>query len=234
MEDKNLDEHWLRLWLLAWQHQAIAWTNVDLTSVRSCGIHLRTTLQQMLMMSILSMCLKITNLRVQLHLPGTNELRCEICGVWNFLHGIFKCYTLQNIRISVLMYTRIQQKRHWNLKVVIVTALLSLEVLRAVRLTALTTSSDNKVVKLTVTNISGDNKSINLTVFNNSSDNNAVKLTASTTPVTIRLSQSQLFDISEFYRIHDSCNFQATTMKSSRFCPISTTTYRDNYPNLLF
>ena len=28
-------------WLVAWWHQAIIWTNVDLSSVRSSGIHLR-------------------------------------------------------------------------------------------------------------------------------------------------------------------------------------------------
>ena len=28
--------------VMAWRHQAITWTNVDLSSVRSCGIHLRT------------------------------------------------------------------------------------------------------------------------------------------------------------------------------------------------
>ena len=34
-------QHWLRSWLVAWQHQAITWTDVDLSSsIRSCGIHL--------------------------------------------------------------------------------------------------------------------------------------------------------------------------------------------------
>ena len=37
----ELGQHWLRWWLVAWQHQAITWTNVDLSSVRSLGIHLR-------------------------------------------------------------------------------------------------------------------------------------------------------------------------------------------------
>ena len=34
-------QHWLRWWLVAWRHQAITWTNVDLSSVRSNGIHKR-------------------------------------------------------------------------------------------------------------------------------------------------------------------------------------------------
>ena len=28
---KDLGQHWLRLWLVAWQHQAITWTNADLS-----------------------------------------------------------------------------------------------------------------------------------------------------------------------------------------------------------
>ena len=36
----DLGQHWFRQWLVAWRHQAITWTNVDFSSVRSCGIHL--------------------------------------------------------------------------------------------------------------------------------------------------------------------------------------------------
>ena len=39
--DTDRVQYWRRWWLLAWRHQAITWTNVDLSSVRSCGIHLR-------------------------------------------------------------------------------------------------------------------------------------------------------------------------------------------------
>ena len=38
--DIDLGQHWLRQWLAAWWHQAITWTNADLSSVRSSGIHL--------------------------------------------------------------------------------------------------------------------------------------------------------------------------------------------------
>ena len=37
----NVGQHWLSWWLIAWQHQAITWTNVDLSSVGSSGIHMR-------------------------------------------------------------------------------------------------------------------------------------------------------------------------------------------------
>ena len=33
--DIDLGQHWFRQWLVAWWHQAIAWTNDDLSSVRT-------------------------------------------------------------------------------------------------------------------------------------------------------------------------------------------------------
>ena len=39
--DIELGQHWIRWWFLAWQHQTITWTNVDLSSVRFSSIHLR-------------------------------------------------------------------------------------------------------------------------------------------------------------------------------------------------
>ena len=38
--DRELGQHWLREWMVTWRHQAITWTNVDLSSVRSGDIHL--------------------------------------------------------------------------------------------------------------------------------------------------------------------------------------------------
>ena len=34
--------YWLRQWLVAWRHQAITWTNVDWSSVKSSDIHIRS------------------------------------------------------------------------------------------------------------------------------------------------------------------------------------------------
>ena len=59
---------------LAWRHQAITWTNVDLASVMCCGIHLGTILKEMLTMANLNMRLKIISWRSQPHLPGAKEL----------------------------------------------------------------------------------------------------------------------------------------------------------------
>ena len=39
--DTDLDQNWLRYWLVAWRHQAITWSNNDFSRVRFCGIHSR-------------------------------------------------------------------------------------------------------------------------------------------------------------------------------------------------
>ena len=74
--DRDLDQHWLRLWLDAWWHQAITWTNVELSSGGFCGIHLRVILQEVFMNSIHDMCLKSTLLKLLPDLPGDNEIKC--------------------------------------------------------------------------------------------------------------------------------------------------------------
>ena len=61
--------------LNAWQHQAITWTNVDLSSVWSCGIYLRTIPLEMFKISITKLHLKIKYSKSQPHLPEDNELR---------------------------------------------------------------------------------------------------------------------------------------------------------------
>ena len=57
-----------------WRDQAITWTNVDLLSVRSCGIHTRDISQELLQIALLVMSLKFTNLRSQPYLHGAKEL----------------------------------------------------------------------------------------------------------------------------------------------------------------
>ena len=42
--DRDLDQHWLTLWLVAWRNEAIIWTNLDLL-VKFCENFLRATLQ---------------------------------------------------------------------------------------------------------------------------------------------------------------------------------------------
>ena len=75
-------QHWFRQWLVAWWHQAITWTNVDWSSVRSGGIHQRAIFQE-----IHKIWYEFENydLRLHLHLPGAIEL--------NDSHDLVSTYT---------------------------------------------------------------------------------------------------------------------------------------------
>ena len=50
-------------------------TNIDLSSVVFCGIHLSATSHEMLKIYILDMSWEITDLRLHLDLAGANELK---------------------------------------------------------------------------------------------------------------------------------------------------------------
>ena len=56
-------------------HQGIIWTNADVLSITSCSIHLRAISQEMIQLSIIGVILDIAKLRLQPHLPLTNELK---------------------------------------------------------------------------------------------------------------------------------------------------------------
>ena len=45
----ELGQHWLRYWLVAWGHQAITWSHVDLSSVRSSVNHLQAISQEIVL-----------------------------------------------------------------------------------------------------------------------------------------------------------------------------------------
>ena len=57
-----------------WQHQAIAWTNVDISLVRFCGIHLRAIPQQMPKLQFCRMNLNSLLLIIFATFPRGNEL----------------------------------------------------------------------------------------------------------------------------------------------------------------
>ena len=65
--DIELGQHWLRQWLVAWWHQAITWTNVDLSSVRSSDNYLRANSQKTPQPSITKISLKITYRYLRFH-----------------------------------------------------------------------------------------------------------------------------------------------------------------------
>ena len=87
-------QHWLRYWLVAWRHQAITWTNVDSSSMKSSDIHIRAISQEMPQPSIPKIHLKITYSKFHSNFPGANEL---IMVVWWFikacLHGTYWRWT---------------------------------------------------------------------------------------------------------------------------------------------
>ena len=73
--DIDLGQHWFRQWLVAWWHQAITWTNVDLSSARSSGIHLRTISWDIRQPPFTKVSLKFTYLKLIWNLLRANELR---------------------------------------------------------------------------------------------------------------------------------------------------------------
>ena len=66
----NLSQHWFRYWLVAWWHQAITWTSVDILSLGFCSIHLETISEEVLRVSVLEIGLNVTLLESLLLLFG--------------------------------------------------------------------------------------------------------------------------------------------------------------------
>ena len=60
-----------------WRYQAITWTNVVWSSVKSSDIHIKSITQEMHQPSITKICLKITCLQFNSNFPGANKLRPE-------------------------------------------------------------------------------------------------------------------------------------------------------------
>ena len=76
--DRDLSQHWLRESLVAWRHQAITWTNVDLSSGRSSDINLRASLQEIPQPSITEIIWKIKYLEFHSNFPEANELNIPV------------------------------------------------------------------------------------------------------------------------------------------------------------
>ena len=78
---------------IAWRHQAITWTNVDLSSKMFCGIHLKAISQEELM----SLIHHITLLKLHCHIPRRQWIKEWITHVRS--GGRFKnTYELLNLR----------------------------------------------------------------------------------------------------------------------------------------
>ena len=72
IRDMHLSLHWLRKWLVAWRDQAITWTNINLSSVKSSCIHMRPIAQWASKILFSTMALKIILLNLQPHFQETN------------------------------------------------------------------------------------------------------------------------------------------------------------------
>ena len=70
----DLCKYWFRWWLVSWLHQAISWTNVDLTSNVFSGIHLSAILEDIPMNLVHNMHSEITLLILLPLLPGAYKL----------------------------------------------------------------------------------------------------------------------------------------------------------------
>ena len=70
----DLFQHWIRKSLVAWWHQAINCTNVDLPSKVFCGIHPRVISRDMLMNLVCDMCLEIVLLTLQWRHNGRDSV----------------------------------------------------------------------------------------------------------------------------------------------------------------
>ena len=81
---------------MAWRPQAITWTNVDFSSLRSSDVHLRAILFQISQPSVTKISLKIIFVIFYWNLPGASELRHHASPVWLLsTNGIFRCIFLE-------------------------------------------------------------------------------------------------------------------------------------------
>ena len=60
-----------------WQDQAITWTNIDWSLVKSSDSHIRAISKEMPQPSITKIGLKITYIKFHSNFPGANELKSE-------------------------------------------------------------------------------------------------------------------------------------------------------------
>ena len=78
---RKLGQHWHRWWLVAWRHQAITWTNVDLSSVRSGDIVLRAISQQVSQPSITVIGLKKYSSKISLKSPWPQRVKAILASL---------------------------------------------------------------------------------------------------------------------------------------------------------
>ena len=114
----DLGQHRPRECFFAWWHQAITWTNVDLSSVRFSDNHLRAISQEIPQSSITEISLKITYLDFNSNLPGVNEL-CTLsmlCCVL-FCFDTSRCYNFwfNSLVLEKIYNCPLPMKQPWRI-----------------------------------------------------------------------------------------------------------------------
>ena len=92
---------------IALRHQAITWTNVDWSSVRSNDNHQRAISQEIPQPSIKQNILKIPYLQFHSNLPGANELNWS-CVVFSIHWGLHKVAIILGFNIHFHTFSLIQ------------------------------------------------------------------------------------------------------------------------------
>ena len=125
--DRDLGQHWLRWWLVAWRHQAITWTNMDLSSAKSSDILPMATLQEIPQPSITKCGFKMSSLKFNSNPPRANGLTstslaihhlCCVCLVWEYIHIFGLTHYIYAALKSPNDYTNayIEDIRQWTLR----------------------------------------------------------------------------------------------------------------------
>ena len=94
--DKDLGQH-------AWRHQAITWTNVDWSSVKSSDIHIRAISQEMPQPSITEIFLKITCLKFHSNFLGAKELSIVSFRNYRFNKGQTQPWIVWRVETSFIV-----------------------------------------------------------------------------------------------------------------------------------
>ena len=71
-DNTDLGQHWLRLWFVAWWHQAITSTNAEFSSARFYGIYHKVISQRVPKLLFCILTLKIILLELLPHVPKLN------------------------------------------------------------------------------------------------------------------------------------------------------------------
>ena len=85
--DKDLGQHGSRSWIAAWRHQAITWTNFDLSSIGFCTLDWDQFHRKWSRYQLKNWFWKNIHVKIRSHLPEANELTLIPAWISNYIHG---------------------------------------------------------------------------------------------------------------------------------------------------